>query len=222
MEVIQTNRLEEVIDCLKKVEAHVDSGRYAAGFISYEASSAMDGALQSHIPGDFPLVYFLICDSSRKIDLPQANEKDFDIGQWEPSVSWDEYERAIRKIKSHIHAGDTYQVNYTMRLRTKFMGNPWRFFLSLHTAQNVSYSAYVQLDRYSICSVSPELFFSIKNKKITCKPMKGTVKRGLTNGEDKQREQWLYHSEKNRAENVMIVDMIRNDIGTIADVSNPS
>jgi len=52
--------------------------------------------------------------------------------------------------------------------------------------------------------------------------MKGTVKRGLTNGEDKQREQWLYHSEKNRAENVMIVDMIRNDIGTIADVSNPS
>jgi para-aminobenzoate synthetase/4-amino-4-deoxychorismate lyase len=101
-------------------------------------------------------------------------------------------------------------------LRNTFAGDPWELFLTLNKAQRSSYAAYIDLDQYSICSVSPELFLSLTNGKLTCKPMKGTIKRGFTTVEDQEKEKWLFSSEKNRAENVMIVDMIRNDMGTIA------
>src|SRR5262249_37585674 len=159
-------------------------------------SPAMDAALQTHSSSDFPLAWFLICDHYEIVDPPYTAGEDFHIGAWEPSVSWDEYYDAMKKIKSHILDGDTYQVNYTLRLRTKFTGDPCHLFVALHKAQNPSYSAYVQLDGYDVCSVSPELFFSLQDGKITCKPMKGTVKRGLTNTEDAARSHWLHHSQK--------------------------
>jgi len=218
--IVQTNRLDNVIDCLATVEAHVEAGRHAAGFISYEASPAMDCALQTYSPSDLPLIWFLICDEAQVIDPPFASGDDFHLGQWEPSVSRSDYRDAIAKIKSHIRDGDTYQVNYTIRLRAPFAGDPWRLFLALYEAQRPAYSAFVQFDGHSILSISPELFFSLKDEKITCTPMKGTAKRGLTTAEDKLKAEWLYGSEKNRAENVMIVDMIRNDIGSIAETGS--
>src|SRR6266566_5867586 len=214
--VIQTHELDNVIDCLKAVEAHTKKGLYAAGFISYEAARAMDPALQTHAPGALPLAWFGIYDGCDPIDLPGADPAQYRLGEWVPSIPRDDYDAAIARIKHHIRNGDTYQVNYTLRLRNTFSGDPWQLFLTLHKAQRSDYCAYLNLDRFHICSVSPELFFSLDEGKLTCKPMKGTVKRGYTTVEDKEREQWLFSSQKNRAENVMIVDMIRNDMGSIA------
>ncbi|MDD1444151.1 anthranilate synthase component I family protein, partial [Dolichospermum sp. ST_sed3] len=115
--------------------------------------------------------------------------------------------------------GKTYQVNYTMRLNSKFSGEEWDFFLRLAQTQN-KYAAYIDTGRYVICSASPELFFKLDGNKIYSHPMKGTAKRGRTTFEDKQQAAWLYNSVKNRAENVMIVDMIRNDLGRIAEIGS--
>ncbi len=120
----------------------------------------------------------------------------------------------MARIKGHIASGDTYQVNYTLRQRRTFRGEPWEFFLQ--TCTDAPYAAFIDTDAYSLCSASPELFFSLHGKRIHSKPMKGTAARGKTPAEDRANARWLYHSEKNRAENVMIVDMIRNDLGRIA------
>jgi para-aminobenzoate synthetase/4-amino-4-deoxychorismate lyase len=106
-----------------------------------------------------------------------------------------------------------------MRLESDFHGNPWDFFLHLAKSQN-NYAAYVDTGRFVICSASPELFFQLDGDRIVCRPMKGTVKRGRTTSEDRAQARWLKDSEKNRAENVMIVDMIRNDLGRIAEIGS--
>jgi para-aminobenzoate synthetase/4-amino-4-deoxychorismate lyase len=138
---------------------------------------------------------------------------------WEPTVNRETYNEAIAQIKDHIAEGRTYQVNYTMRLRTDFTGNTWDFFLHLIRSQN-NHAAFIDTGRYVICSASPELFFQLEGDTIICRPMKGTVKRGRTTSEDKEQSEWLKNSSKNRAENVMIVDMVRNDLGRIAGIGS--
>src|SRR6185295_13323003 len=107
----------------------------------------------------------------------------------------------------------------TMRLQTDFTGKAWVFFLHLAQSQN-KHAAYIETGRYIICSASPELFFQLDGNIITCRPMKGTVQRGRTTREDKEQSEWLKNSAKNRAENVMIVDMLRNDLGRIAQIGS--
>jgi para-aminobenzoate synthetase/4-amino-4-deoxychorismate lyase len=134
---------------------------------------------------------------------------------WHPTTDRETYNSAIEQIKDHIAAGRTYQVNYTLRLEADFSGSPWDFFLQLAQRQN-NHAAYIDTGRHVICSASPELFFQLDGNTILCRPMKGTIRRGRTTEEDQERSEWLRHSEKNRAENVMIVDMVRNDLGRIA------
>ena len=143
------------------------------------------------------------------------------ILDWRPTTDRETYNSAIAKIKDCIAEGKTYQVNYTMRLHTDFSGSAWNFFLHLIQNQN-NHAAYIDTGRYVIGSASPELFFQLDGNKMTCRPMKGTTRRGRTRIEDNERSEWLKNSEKNRAENVMIVDMIRNDLGKIAEVGSVS
>jgi len=138
---------------------------------------------------------------------------------WQPTVDSETYKAAITQIRKHIAEGRTYQVNYTMHLQTAFTGNAWDLFLHLVQSQN-NHAAYVDTGRYAICSASPELFFQLEGDAITCRPMKGTVKRGRTTIEDEEQSEWLKNSAKNRAENVMIVDMVRNDLGRVAEIGS--
>ncbi|MTJ51717.1 aminodeoxychorismate synthase component I, partial [Anabaena sp. UHCC 0253] len=138
---------------------------------------------------------------------------------WKPSVSEIEYHQAISEIKKYIALGETYQVNYTFRLNTAFSGDSWQLFLKLVQAQKADYGAYVDIDNFAICSASPELFFRLDGNQLTSLPMKGTAARGLTLVTDHDIANKLHFSEKNRAENVMIVDMIRNDMGKVANIS---
>ncbi len=219
--IVQAHRLDDVAAGLRAVRGYQADGFHAAGFVSYEASPALDPALQTHPAGDLPLLWFAICRRPQVLDaLPEPGHCDPMQGEWQPSVSVDDYHRAIAEIRDRIRDGDTYQVNYTFHLRNRFLGDPWELFLRLQAAQSAEHCAFVKLDRYSICSASPELFFSHDDGRVECKPMKGTVKRGASARQDLERARWLQTSEKNRSENVMIVDMIRNDLGTLAEVGS--
>jgi para-aminobenzoate synthetase/4-amino-4-deoxychorismate lyase len=159
--------------------------------------------------------------------------------RWEPDITPEDYHAGIDAVKEAIARGDTYQVNYTFRLRSQIdvsSGadsplNPGaaaphrdldldRLYLRLAAAQRAPYSAYLDLGRWRVLSLSPELFFKVRGGRIVTKPMKGTAARGRWRDEDDERAAWLAASEKNRAENVMIVDLARNDVGRIAEIGS--
>ena len=214
-EILAVSKLEDVPDALNEVERLVEErGWHAAGFLSYEAAPAFDPALVTHAGDGFPYLWFGLYPQPRAVPLPQPESPKIKL-DWQPTVDLNSYEFAIDRIKEYIAQGRTYQVNYTMRLQAGFEASPWEFFLQLAQTQN-QHGAYVDTGRYVICSASPELFFALDGETLTCRPMKGTVKRGRTTEEDQAQADWLQNSEKNRAENVMIVDMIRNDLGRIA------
>jgi para-aminobenzoate synthetase/4-amino-4-deoxychorismate lyase len=217
--IITAEKLEDVLPALLEIEQLIKvNSWYAAGFLSYEAASTFEPALQTKPEIGFPYLWFGLYSEPRAIALPKpVGPKD--TLTWEPSVDPETYNAAIAQIKNHIGEGRTYQVNYTVRLQTDFTGNAWDFFLQLAQNQN-NHAAYLDTGRYIICSASPELFFQLDGDTITCRPMKGTVKRGRTTSEDSAQSEWLKHSAKNRAENVMIVDMVRNDLGRIAEIGS--
>ena len=217
--VIVAEKLEEVVPALREIEDLVNvNGLHAAGFLSYEAAPAFDPAHLVKPMNGFPLLWFGLYPEPRLVTKSEPDSPTPALS-WLPTIDHDTYNAAIEQIKDHIGEGRTYQVNYTMRLKADFNIDPWNFFLHLAQTQN-NYAAYIDTGRYVICSASPELFFQLDGDTITGRPMKGTVKRGRSTFDDKKNSEWLKNSEKNRAENVMIVDMIRNDLGRIAKVGS--
>jgi para-aminobenzoate synthetase/4-amino-4-deoxychorismate lyase len=218
--VVQAHCITDVLPALREVERRVEAdGLFAAGMVSYEAAPAFDPAFVTHAPDAFPLLWFGLYEAPTVIapsSLPHPMGAAPYIGRWQPSISPEAYRAGIASIKGQIARGNTYQVNYTFRLRADWYGEPWDLFTCLYRAQPTPFAAYFHLGRFALCSASPELFFRLSGETITCRPMKGTAARGRTLVEDDLRGQELLHSEKNRAENVMIVDMIRNDLGRIA------
>lgn len=203
---------------LAAVERWVERGRHAAGFLSYEAAPGLDPALitRDPIPG-WPLVWFGIFRERVEKELPRTRpEGSYLLGEWRTSISRVAYEKAIQRIREYLAAGDTYQVNYTFRLRADFAGDDGVLYWDLGQAQSASHQAYLKLERHSLLSASPELFFSLREGLLTVKPMKGTRPRGRWPEEDRALAEELAHSPKERAENVMIVDLLRNDLGRIS------
>jgi para-aminobenzoate synthetase/4-amino-4-deoxychorismate lyase len=142
------------------------------------------------------------------------------IGRWHPTLTRGEYARALCAIHEAIGAGEVYQVNYTFRLRAPFSGDLLPLFWQLYERQPVPYAAYLDTGAHAIASLSPELFFALDGERITTRPMKGTAPRGLTPADDLQQAERLTRCPKNRAENLMIVDMARNDLGRIARIGS--
>lgn len=216
-QVINAETLNDIFPALREIEDRVQQdGLYAAGFLSYESASAFDAAHLTKPTTDFPYLWFGLYPEPRTVILPHPTQPKVKL-DWNPTIDRDTYNSAIDKIKEYIADGRTYQVNYTMRLQADFNVSAWNFFLHLARSQN-NHAAYIDTGRYVICSASPELFFKLDGNTITGRPMKGTVKRGRTTQEDRAQAEWLKNSEKNRAENIMIVDMIRNDLGRIAKI----
>ncbi len=213
--VLLAERVEEVLPLLHEAEA---SGLFVAGFISYEAAPAFDSALTTRSPEGFPLLCLGLFHAPDVLkDIEEAPTSSFEVGELKPSVSKADFVAAIGEIKERIAEGATYQVNYTYRLTAGFSGDPWAFFYELVKAQKTDYAAFVDTGDFAICSASPELFFSLNDGRIVSRPMKGTARRGRTFSEDWKQAEALRTSEKDRAENIMIVDMIRNDIGRVAE-----
>ena len=217
-EVLRADCKEDVLTVLEGATRAVDAGRYAVGFLTYEASSAMDPALETHGPSSLPLAWFAICGARDSVSLgAESMDLPFSVGEWTPSMSASEYCGAIERIKRLLESGDTYQVNFTFQLETEFSGAPAGLLYRMTQAQQARYGVFIETDEFAICSASPELFLRRDGEVLLSQPMKGTARRGVTFEEDRAISATLHASAKDRAENVMIVDMVRNDMGRIAD-----
>lgn len=213
--VIRADALEEVRPALRAVQAAADAGCYAAGYVSYEAAPAFDPALQvSATPSSLPLLWFGVFTGPR---APKGNEPgEYQISEWEADGDFDRYQEAIQDIREGIAAGEVYQVNHTFPLRARFQGDAMAFYRRLRGTQPPPFAACLDIGSHQILSASPELFFHREGDRITTRPMKGTRPRGRWREEDDRIAAGLKASEKDRAENVMIVDLLRNDLGRLA------
>ena len=216
-EVVTAVAPAEVAPALAKVEAAVsEQGLHAAGYMAYEAAAAYDLSVHPPLADASPLLWFGLYAAAETVSLP-APSASCQLSEWRPSLSVTDFRHAVGRIKAYIAAGHTYQVNLTFPLQSEFHGDPWTLFQQL-VAQQAGCAAYLDTGRFVICSVSPELFVRRAGEMLLSRPMKGTSQRGRTLAEDRTRMAWLQQSEKDRAENLMIVDMIRNDMGRIAEV----
>jgi para-aminobenzoate synthetase/4-amino-4-deoxychorismate lyase len=221
--IISASSLAEILPALREIETEVNqNGLFAAGFLSYEAAPAFDSALKVR-PDDsgFPLLWFGLYHAPQSTLATEAAHPGLhSLGDggtsWLPTITREEYETTVARLRQYLFTGDTYQVNYTFRLRGPCPASPETLFHNLVQAQGPHYSAFVDTGDFVLCSASPELFFRLEGDHLESRPMKGTQKRGLTPEDDRNQAQRLKDSEKNRAENIMIVDMIRNDMGRIA------
>ncbi len=220
VEIISTARMDEVMAALRRIEARVASGLHAAGFVAYEAAPAFDSALVTHEPGALPLLWFGLYKQAEIKGPERDDQAYYTIGGWEPSVTPGKYAAAIGKIRAWIAAGDTYQVNYTFPMHSQFQGDARAWFRQLCRAQRANHCAFLETEDFQILSISPELFFRLDGNHIEMRPMKGTRPRGLYPEADDQAAQELAASGKDRAENLMIVDLIRNDLGRISETGS--
>jgi para-aminobenzoate synthetase/4-amino-4-deoxychorismate lyase len=196
--------------------------RFGYGFISYNTGFPLRGIVSHHKPAS-PLAEFYFFDSSEVIlyqsgDLLEnyhPTEKPVCLHNPVSDNDKDDYISSIDAIKKYIISGDTYQVNFTTQTRFTLAGTADNLFLRLIFNQSAPYSAFINTGQSIIVSLSPELFFETDQSVIRCRPMKGTSCRGINPHHDAHLRETLFQSEKNRAENLMIVDLMRNDINAI-------
>ena len=219
---LKTRNLDQVEDLLREVEAYQEQGFYAVGYVSYEAAPAFEKKFAVHpapLMGEY-LLYFTIHEKVETLPFPEDYEAVDLPANWKEEVEAPAYQEAIKTIHHHIRQGDTYQVNYTVQLSQELKSDPLAIYNRLVVEQKAHYNAFIQHDDVSILSISPELFFEQDDRLLTTRPMKGTTRRGLTNQEDLQEAAWLEADPKNRAENMMIVDLLRNDMNRISEIGS--
>ena len=219
---LNTKDIKEVKPLLDELEAYQNEGYYAVGYISYEAAPAfetkfqvIDGPLMSEY-----LLYFTVHETVQTEPIPLTYDPITLPKSWQELTTAEEYKAAIEHIHHHIRQGDTYQVNYTVQLQQNLTADPFAIYNRLVVEQNAHYNAFIQHDDVSIISISPELFFKKDGDKLTTRPMKGTTNRGLTTETDLAQARWLAQDQKNRSENMMIVDLLRNDMNRISKIGS--
>jgi len=207
--------------CFSRLQEFLANGYYVAGFLSYEAGLFLEDALNKdpYNKSRFPLLWFgiykkpIIFDS---ISL-KNNLNNFSLNGKRLNISQSDYEKNIAKIKKYIADGLTYQINYTVKYKFSLHGASRNLFFDLCRKQHVHYAAFIDCGNLEILSLSPELFFKRDKERISLRPMKGTLDRGFSLPEDSNKAEQLKKSVKDRAENIMIVDLIRNDIGRVSE-----
>lgn len=170
--------------------------------------------LLGYVSYDFKRVYFEVFDKFEKY-IPKGIDKPFGIIS-EPMISNEEYYTSIEKIKNYISEGVSYEVNFTYPNKVWTNLEDLELYEALLEKQKTPYNLFFKNKYTTILSFSPELFFKLRGNTILTKPMKGTIQRGISEAEDKKNVEFLRNDVKNRAENIMIVDLLRNDLGRIA------
>lgn len=219
IETIQCTEPDALNHCLDRIDEELDRGNFVAGFISYEAGLALNPHQSPRSTDGFPLLWMGIYEKALMTDAPlliagpserlSAVDPELDTGR-------DEFIHSVERILRLIREGDTYQVNLTARLNFHFSGSPLDMYLGLRRSHPVPFGALMNCGSFSVISQSPELFLSKTGNIIETRPMKGTAPRGADIQTDRKNEKVLEKSEKNRAENLMIGDLMRNDLGRIA------
>jgi para-aminobenzoate synthetase/4-amino-4-deoxychorismate lyase len=229
-----------------KAQEKLGNGFFLAGYVSYEFGYMLEPRLaRSFVPRlpsghscaplpladlsvfNKPVIYDHQTGSSKGSDSWPSGQGSgsgaaFSIDNLRLNLEREKYLEAIHRIKSYIEEGDTYQVNYTLKLLFDFSGSVSEFYCSLRRNQSVSYSGLIKNKETTILTFSPELFFRKKGNQINVRPMKGTMLRGRTISEDRKFAEFLHHDIKNRSENVMIVDLLRNDLGRLSRMGGVS
>ena len=219
---LKTRDLAEVADLLAQVERYQEQGYYVVGYVSYEAAPAFEEKLAVHkapLLGEY-LLYFTVHDGVETSPIPLTYEEVDLPSNWQEVTSAEDYEKAIALIHHHLRQGDTYQVNYTVQLKQDLSANPFAIYNRMVVEQEAGYNAYIEHDEMAVISMSPELFFEQNDRELTTRPMKGTTQRGVTDDEDLKEAAWLEQDPKNCSENMMIVDLLRNDMNRISEVGS--
>jgi len=215
--LLRADAIEQVAPLIEEISERVRKDRlFAVGFLSYEAAAAFDHHLATWNKSPWPYAWFALFEPPEYIHELPFTDATYALGNWRPLMSETAYQSAADRVMAYLKEGDTYQVNLTYRLRAHFEGDPYAWFLQLARTQRGRHMAYIDTGDDVICSASPELFFTLEGTRITTRPMKGTMPRAYTYKEDLAVAKQLQACPKNRAENVMIVDMLRNDLGKIA------
>ena len=209
---------DEVPELLARAESAAAAGRWVVGFVGYEAAPAFDAALVAHPPpGPAPLAAFSEFAAPHELDEAEAeSDSDARLEKRIPAIDEAEHATAVAAVRTGIAEGATYQVNLTFPFHGSFHGRPQDLLARLLAPGEAPYAALLEGDGWTVVSLSPELFFERAHGRVTMKPMKGTRARGRLGAEDAERRTELAASEKDRAENLMIVDMVRNDLGRVA------
>ena len=232
-QILTARAVAEVPAVMASAEQALRDGCHVAGWVAYEAAAAFDPALITQAPTGVPLICFGIY--RQKIDAPPlaAPESSPVSPTWTAELDRAAHADGVAAIREAIADGETYQINYTFRLQSDFgtsgprdlgtsgprdLGTPASLYAALASAERVPYAAFIETDEWSVLSLSPELFFRREGDRLTTQPMKGTAPRGRWTAEDHARADGLRTSEKNCAENVMIVDLCRNDMSRVCDV----
>ncbi|HEX7864786.1 MAG TPA: aminodeoxychorismate synthase component I [Variovorax sp.] len=215
--VLVARTAAEVRPVLEAVETLAREGRWCVGYLRYEAAAAFDTAFAVHVGDGGPLAWFGVHDEAQPWpeqapgDAPPVPPVD-----WQDSLSRADFDHRMQAIHRAISNGELYQLNYTAALHARFRGDAQALFLALRQAQPDGYTAFIDTGEEQVLSVSPELFFDWQGDRILTRPMKGTAPRGATPDEDEALARRLRTVPKERAENVMIVDLIRNDLSRVA------
>jgi len=219
---------------LADLQAHLTRGFYLAGWIGYEFGAMLEGRIRvqnSNSPehemvlADLGVFFkpYTFDHYTGENNFPVAPDDEFHeeikktyaIENLKPNMTQEEFVKGLNQVQQYIIAGDTYQVNYTMKLLFDFAGSAEDLYKVLRKNQSVAYSAYIRNGDERILSFSPELFFRKKGDEITARPMKGTAAKGRNSEEERQNGSELHYDAKNRSENVMIVDLLRNDLARL-------
>ena len=225
-DIVVARRIDEVGPALEAVEEATQGGMWAGGYIAYEAAPAFDPALtvRATDPEDafhhVPLLWFGVFESSEVVaplEPRSVHPPQYTLAGWNPGEDWEQHSQAVRRIRKHIAKGNTDQVIHTFQLRAGFSGDAEELYRDLALSQRGGYCAFLDTGRYKVVSASPERFFAIDDRKIIVKPMKGTIRRGRWPEEDEELSGQLASSTKEREENLIIVDLLRDDLDRIAD-----
>jgi para-aminobenzoate synthetase/4-amino-4-deoxychorismate lyase len=226
--IIVANELSDIEKALSEIDRLTGEGYHLAGWISYECAYALEEKLRPSFKSyaDEPLIWMMATRHRKRLSPQQTeelfqqsqrgNKRTANITNFTIQESKAEYQNTVQKIKDYIAAGDVYQINHTMPARFSLMGDPASLYQTLRTKQPVAYGAYIDTGRHKILSRSPELFTEKHGKHLKAKPMKGTAARGLSFQDDQKQINRLQTDAKSKAENLMIVDLLRNDLSRSA------
>ena len=216
------SHLSEISEVLRAAERYAADGNWVLGYVAYEAGAAFDDAFRVAPPdGTTPLARFDVFRTRCLVDgLDAAAPPKHRIDGLYRSAGTVPYPDAVEEIRRRIERGDVYQVNHTDRLEGTLQGEPFDLYVSMALAQRGAYNAYLDMGEQVIVSASPELFLRWEGDTLTTKPMKGTVVRGRRRSDDEASRRQLVNDPKQRAENVMIVDLLRNDLSRVAELGS--
>ncbi|QPQ56328.1 aminodeoxychorismate synthase component I [Allosphingosinicella flava] len=219
--IIETRDPGAVRGCLDRLRDAQAAGHHAAGFLSYEAGYALEprlARLAAPPPEDAPpLLWFGLFDAPRAVRaediLPAASAR---AGAPRPRIEPGLYGEGVHRIQEHILAGDIYQANYTFQADVPLEGDPLALYAAIRGRARAGHGGIVHIGSHWLLSFSPELFFTLEDGQVTARPMKGTARRHADPLSDAEAMRMLRSDEKQRAENLMIVDLLRNDLSRIS------